>query len=284
MENISLELRAKLALEKHGFAYKHSLGQNFIFDEGLLSRLLDLTGIGPEDNVLEIGPGPGLFTSLIARRCSKVVSLELDRKLEPVITELLAGCANAEIIWRDAMKADIDAIVNDRFMNGDYIVIANLPYYITTEMIVKLLTLRRRPSDICVMVQEEAAQRLMSAPGEKQWCSSAAVCAYFGYVEKLADVGRDCFTPPPHVDSAFIRIRVDDGLPRAEDDRMMLRTINCAFLMRRKKLTNNLKSAFGVSTETAENALEEAGIDANARGETLSITQLIKLSDILGKI
>ena len=284
MENISLELRAKLALEKNGFAYKHTLGQNFIFDENLLLKLLDLTGVGPDDNVLEIGPGTGLFTCMISGRCSRVVSLELDKKLEPVIAEMLKGRTNAEIIWCDAMKADIDAIVNDRFMNGDYIVIANLPYYITTDMIVKLITLKRRPAEICVMVQEEAAQRLMSLPGEKQWCASAAVCAYYGSVEKLVDVGRDCFTPSPHVDSAFIRISVDDKAPRADDDRMMLRTINCAFLMRRKKLTNNLKSYFGLDAATAEEVLETAGIDLNARGEALSIGQLIKLSNVLGKI
>ena len=283
--SISYELRARVALEKNGFRNTHSLGQNFILDESLMEHLLDLTGLGPADRVLEIGPGPGLLTALMARRCEKVTSIEIDEKLRPVLEEVLADSGNAKIVFGDAMRLDIGRVVAENMGGGPFRVVANLPYYITTDVLMRLVTSGLPVTDICVMVQQEAAERMMSRPGGKQWCAMAAAIGYFGSTEALCHVPRTAFDPPPHVDSAFIRIAMHAQKPvQAKDDGMMLKVISCAFHMRRKKLTNNLKAVFSIDQEKAAAALAEAGIDANVRGEALEIAELARLSDVLTEV
>lgn len=283
--SISYELRARVALDKNGFRNTHSLGQNFILDQSLMEHLLDLACVGCEDRVLEIGPGPGLLTALMARRCRKVTSIEIDEKLKPVLDEVLADCENANIIFGDAMRLDIGKIVAESMGEGPFRVVANLPYYITTDVLMRLVASGLDVKDICVMVQKEAAERMMSLPGGKKWCAVAATIDYFGSPEELCEVPRAAFDPPPHVDSAFIRINMYDKKPvQAKDDAMMLKVINAAFHMRRKKLTNNLKAVFSISQDAALAALSAAGIDANIRGEALEIAELARLSDVLSEM
>lgn len=279
---ISNELRARVALEKHGFRNTHSLGQNFIFDEGLLESLLDRAGIGPEDRILEIGPGAGIMTALMAGRCERVVSIELDRKLAPVLEEVLAETENSRIVFADAMRADIGAVIRDELGGGKVRVVANLPYYITTDVLMRLVTGNFGITDICVMVQKEAADRLMSRVGDRQWCAVAAVMSYFGKVEVLEEVPRICFEPPPHVDSAFMRIALYDEKPvQAQNDDVMKRVINSAFRMRRKTLVNNLTGDFALTRSEAEELLESIGLDTRVRGEALEINELALLADAL---
>ena len=283
--SVSAELRARVALEQYGFRTAHSLGQNFLFDEGLLNALLDRAGVTGEDRVLEIGPGPGVMTAQLARRCEKVVSLEIDEKLRPVLETVLEGVQNVRVIYCDAMKADIGRISRENLGEGPFRVVANLPYYITTDVLLRLATGGYPIRDISVMVQKEAAQRILSRPGEKQWCSAAAVLAYFGQAQVLEEVPRDRFEPAPHVDSAFLRIEMYEEKPvQAQRDDMMLKTIHAAFLMRRKKLSNNLKAAFSLSGEQALAVLQQAGLSPDIRGEVLTMEELARLSDVLSTL
>ena len=280
--NISNELRAKVALEKYGFRNTHSLGQNFLFDEGLLDSLLSLAGLCDTDRVLEIGPGPGIMTALIADRCEKVVSIEIDQKLGPVLSEVLAEKTNSKIVFADAMRADIAGIIRDELGGGAVRVIANLPYYITTDVLNRIVTGNFGITDICVMVQKEAADRLMTRVGDKQWCAAAAIMSYYGRVEVLQDVPRGCFDPPPHVDSAFMRIAMYEEKPvQAKSDDMMRRVINSAFRMRRKTLVNNMTGDFSISRAEAESILGSIGLDTRVRGEALELEQLAMIADAL---
>ena len=283
--SVSAELRARVALEQHGFRTAHSLGQNFLFDEGFLNALLDRAGVTGADRVLEIGPGPGVMTALLAQRCERVVSLEIDEKLRPVLETVLEGAQNVRVVYCDAMKADIGQISRESLGEGPFRVVANLPYYITTDVLLRLATGGYPIGDICVMVQKEAAQRILARPGEKQWCAAAAVLAYFGQAQVLEEVPRDRFEPAPHVDSAFLQIKMYEEKPvQARSDAMMLKTIHAAFLMRRKKLSNNLKAAFSLSGDQALGALEQAGLSLDVRGEVLTMEELARLSDVLTEL
>lgn len=275
---ISAGLRASVALEKHFFKPAHSLGQNFILDDSFLSSLLDLADVQDTDRVLEIGPGPGVMTSLIARRAERVLSVEMDEKLRPVLEDVLEGQGNAVIVFADAMKADISALVNEQ-LGSPYRVIANLPYYITADLIQKMVLARPQPESICVMVQKEAAERLMSNPGAKNWCAFAAMVRCYGECEVLEDVSPQHFNPPPHVDSCFIRINLHNQqlvAPELED--ALLKMIRCCFHMRRKTLANNLKACYGMNQAQAIAVLDEAGLPAQVRGEALTLEEIARLT------
>lgn len=279
--NLSAGLRARVALEKHIFRPAHSLGQNFILDDDFLSLLLDLAQVRPEDRVLEIGPGPGVMTSLIADRAAKVIAVEMDEKLRPVLEDVLAGQENASVIFGDAMKTDMSRLIGEE-LGSPYRVIANLPYYITADLIQKMLQTRPLPESICVMVQKEAAERLMSEPGAKNWCAFAATVRYFGDCEVLDEVPPQRFSPPPHVDSCFIRIRMHEKrvLEEGEED-AFLRLVRCCFHMRRKTLANNLKVCYGLKQAQTAALLEEAGLPAQVRGEALSLEEIAALYGVM---
>lgn len=278
--NPSPELRARVALEKHGFHNTHSLGQNFLLDAGLLGHLLDLAEAGPEDNVLEIGPGAGVMTALLAERCRRVLAVEVDKALEPVLGDVLAGRENARVLFRDVMKADVAALTAEAFGDEPWRVVANLPYYITADILLRLVTAVRPPESIAIMVQKEAADRVMSCPGQKQWCALAATMQSYGQPRVLADVSPDHFTPPPHVLSQFIVIeRHAAPVVAPKDAQVYLRVINAAFAMRRKTLANNLKAAFGLDNDGARAVLEAAGVDVRVRGEALSLQALCRVAD-----
>ena len=277
---MSPELRARLALERHGFRNTHSLGQNFILDDALIARLLDAARIGPDDNVLEIGPGAGVMTAQLAARAKRVLAVEIDRSLEPVLADVLEGTQNVRVLFRDFMKADLAALVGEAFGGEPYRVAANLPYYITADILLRLTTAPTPPESICVMVQKEAAERLMSAPNTKSWCALAATVQYYGRPEALLELPPEVFNPPPHVSSRFLRIAKHAEKPvRPRDEGTFLRLINAAFAMRRKTLANNLKASFGLTMDEACAALEAAGVDARVRGEALTLEELARVAD-----
>jgi len=278
----SPELRARVALEKHGFRNTHSLGQNFLLDEGLLNRLLDAAEVWREDNVLEIGPGAGVMTALLAERCKRVLAVEVDRGLEPVLSDVLAGRDNARVILQDIMKADVAALVGEAFGDEPWRVVANLPYYITADIILRLVTAPRKPESIAIMVQKEAADRVMSQPGQKQWCALAATVQSYGRPRVLMDVPADAFDPPPHVQSQFILIEKHlTPAVQPRDERLYLKLINAAFAMRRKTLANNLKAAFGFDNDGARAVLDAAGVDERVRGEALTLQELCRVADAI---
>ena len=278
--NPSPELRARVALEKYGFHNTHSLGQNFLLDAGLLERLLDLAGVRDQDNVLEIGPGAGVMTALLAERCRRVLAVEVDRGLERVLGDVLAGREHARVVFADAMKADVAALTGEAFGDEPWRVVANLPYYITADIVLRLVTARRLPDSVAVMVQREAAERIMSHPGQKQWCALAATVQSYGQARVLADVPPEAFDPPPHVQSQFIVIeRHPAPVVTPRDPQVYLRVINTAFAMRRKTLANNLKAAFGLDNDAARAVLGAAGVDERVRGEALTLQELCRVAD-----
>ena len=281
----SPELRARVALEKHRFHNTHSLGQNFLLSESLIERLLDEAALSPEDRVLEIGPGAGLMTALLARRCDRVLAVELDRGLEPVLGEVLSDCDNVRLHYGDILKTDVAALAREAFDDGDYRVVANLPYYITAEILLKLTALPRTPTDICIMVQREAAERIMSEPGGKQWCALAAELQYYGQPRVLAEVPAEAFDPPPHVTSCFIRIdRHETPVVEPRDEQLYRRLIRAAFAMRRKTLANNLKAAFGLDQRQTKAVLSAAGVDERVRGEALDLRALCRVADAVSDV
>lgn len=280
--NPSAELRARVALEKYRFKNTHSLGQNFLLTEGLISMLLDDAEISPSDNVLEIGPGAGVMTRLLGERAKRVLALEVDRGLEPVLVDVLEGLSNVRVVFQDVMKVDLRALIEEHFGGESYRVVANLPYYITADILLKLAGSDCPPVSICIMVQKEAAERVMSCPGTKQWCALAAELQFYGLARVLTDVAPEAFDPPPHVMSQFIRIDRWDVPPvRPSDPAMFRRMIRAAFAMRRKTLVNNLKASFGMSQDAARQALIDAGLDERVRGEALTLEELNRVCDAM---
>lgn len=283
-EILSAGLRARVSLESHGFSFTHSLGQNFILDDDFLAEIVALSGVGSEDCVLEIGPGPGVLTRQLANRCAQVVALEIDRKLEPVLRDVLEGVTNAEVVFEDAMRCDIPALLAQRFSGQPVHVVANLPYYITADVIERLLTCGANLSDITVMVQKEAAERISAPVGSKNYCALAMLVQYYCDIETLMDVPPDYFTPKPHVMSRLIRLECrKDGL-RAQNEALLLRVIKSAFRMRRKTLVNNLTGDFGLARECVEAVLQELDLDPRIRGEALTVEQVVRLSEKLERL
>ncbi len=281
MNDFSAGLRASVALEKYGFRTSHSLGQNFILDDDFLEEIAALSGVSDSDCVLEIGPGPGVLTSHLARRCKKVVSLEIDRKLEPVLADVLRGFQNAQIIFEDVMRCDLDDLLQQQFGDVPVHVVANLPYYITADVIERLLTRAHAIEDITVMVQKEAAERIAAKVGDKNYCALSMLVQYYCDVEALMDVPPERFVPQPHVMSRLIRLTRRTDSVRARDDAFLQRVIKSAFRMRRKTLVNNLSGDFPISREDAQQLLVQQGFDPRIRGEILTPDQIARLSDAL---
>ena len=261
------------------FHHKHSLGQNFIEDEALLEQLAELSLVTPEDNVLEIGPGFGALTRPLAARCRHIVSLEIDETLLPILRVTLERCDNAEVVQGDVMKTDLSALVREKLGDGPLRVAANLPYYITTDVLTKLLTELLQARSIAVMIQKEVGDKLLSRPGEDGYGPLAILCQYLCEVRRALDVPAACFTPPPKVDSSFMVLeRRETPLCAVADEALFMKLVRGAFVMRRKTLVNNLMSAFALSREEATGCLERAQLPAQVRAEALSIEELARLS------
>lgn len=267
------------------FHHKHSLGQNFIEDEALLEQLADLSLIGPEDCVLEIGPGFGALTKPIAKRAKRVVSLEIDQTLLPILHVTLEQFKNASVILGDVMKTDLAKLVSEVFSNESSLrVAANLPYYITTDVLMKLLFELPQAKSIAVMIQKEVGDKLLSQPGEDGYGPLAILCQYYCEVTRALDVPAACFTPPPKVDSSFmILVKRESRTFPETDEKTFLKLVKGAFLMRRKTLVNNLISCFSMDREQATHCLEEAQINIQARAESLSIRDFCHLARILSE-
>ena len=265
------------------FHHKHSLGQNFIEDEALLEQLAEYSLVTPEDCVLEIGPGMGALTKPLASRAKKVVSLEIDQTLLPFLRVALEKHPNAQIVQGDVMKTNLAELTLEHFGEGASLrVAANLPYYITTDVITKMLRELPQAKSIAVMIQKEVGEKLMSGPGDEGYGPLAILCQYLCHVRCAMDVPAACFTPPPKVDSCFMVLeRREKPLCDVKDEALFMRLIKAVFLMRRKTLLNNLISGMGLGRERAQEVLEESGIEGNVRAEALSIEQLGALANAL---
>ena len=275
-QDISIGLQAGVLLDKYGFRFSHSLGQNFLLDEQVVRRLVTCAAVRPGEQLLEIGPGAGVMTRCLLEEGARVTAVELDQSLRPVLEEMLAGQEGARLIFADAIKLDPVEL----FGGESYRVVANLPYYITSDMILHLLRAEKKPTSITVLVQKEAAERMDASMGSKNWCALSATVQYFGECEALMDVPSDWFTPRPHVSSLLMRINLYERKPfQAQDEKKLLELIRAAFFMRRKTFANNLCAVFGMSRERAIGLLESCGLDSRVRGEAVPLETLCALSD-----
>ena len=265
-------------LKKHGFTFKKSLGQNFITDENLLDAIAEAAEIGKEDTAVEIGCGAGTLTRALSKKAGRVVAYEVDRDLQPVLAETLAGCENVEVVFRDFSKENLIALQKEI---GEYTVVANLPYYVTTPIVTRLLEEGVGVKGVCVMVQQEVAERFCAKENTPEYGAITAAIALRGKAKIVKRVGRNMFFPAPNVDSAVVKIDfIKNALP-VKSKEMYRKTVRCAFLNRRKTLENNLMKSFSLPRETAAEILKKAGVEEKARGETLSPQRLAALSDIL---
>ncbi|MBQ7912744.1 MAG: 16S rRNA (adenine(1518)-N(6)/adenine(1519)-N(6))-dimethyltransferase RsmA [Clostridia bacterium] len=265
-------------LEKHGFHFKKQFGQNFISDANLLRSIVEASGIDKNTTVVEIGCGAGTLTRALAEAAKKVYAFDIDRDLQPVLAETLAGLDNVEVIFRDFSKLDLKEFEAEI---GEYAVVANLPYYITTPLVTKLLEESDKVQGLSVMVQEEVADRFCAKENTPEYGSITAAIALKGVAKIVKRVPRTLFYPRPNVDSAVVKIEFDRGRVAVKDERAYRQTVKCAFLNRRKTLENNLVNFFKLTREQAKSALSQAGVDEKARGETLSPYAFAKLADIL---
>lgn len=274
-----MENDVKTVLRETGFGFKKKFGQNFITDKNLLASIVSLAGVTATDTVVEIGCGAGTLTRALAEKAKRVVAFEVDRTLEPVLAQTLAGFENTEVVFKDFLKVDLAAFEDEY---GEYSVVANLPYYITTPLITKLLDGGKKCKSLAVMVQEEVAERLCAKENTPEYGAITAVVAYRARAEIIKRVPRTMFTPRPNVDSAVVKLTVEDGRIAA-DETAFKKTVHAAFLSRRKTLVNNLMSVFKTTREQSEAALFKCGIDLKARGETLSPQKFADLSKEIEK-
>ena len=268
------------SIKKNGFVFNKRFGQNFISDTNLLDAIAYDAGINSEDTVVEIGTGGGTLTLALAKKAKKVVSFEIDKNLQPVLADTLAGAENIEVVFRDFMKVSEEEI--REFAGGDYKVVANLPYYITTPVIMRLAE-KNMSSSITVMVQKEVAERLAAKVGSKDYGAITAQLNLTSSVEITRNVNRNMFFPPPNVDSAVVKITFDKEKQSLDFSRVR-RLIKVAFAMRRKTLINNLVSA-GINKEKGLLAISKLGFSPDIRGEKLSSEDFVNLEkELYGEI
>ncbi len=279
---ISNKKDLKSVLESQGFSFKKSLGQNFLIDDTVCPRMAAAVS-GEKVGVLEIGPGAGVLTAQLSAACKKVVSVELDTRLKPVLEQTLADCDNVKIIWNDILKIDLQSVLAEEFSDCDTInICANLPYYITSPVIMMLLESRLPINTIAVMVQKEAADRLCATVGSRAAGAVTVAVNYYAEAETLFGVPRGSFLPPPNVDSAVIKLTLRQTPPvKVNDEKLFFKIVKACFAQRRKILLNTVCNTMGISKDDFRAALGEAGVSETVRGETLTMEQLAAISNAL---
>lgn len=267
-------------IKNNDFKFNKKFGQNFIFDKNLLNAIIDDSNISKEDDVLEIGPGAGTLTKVIASKAKKVVSYEIDTNLKPLLAENLAGVDNSTIIFADALKTDIAEIESN--FDGDYKIVANLPYYITTPLIFKFVQQTKRVKTMSIMVQKEVGDRLISKAGDGDYGAISCVLDFYGNVKILRNVPRRMFVPAPNVDSCVVQIEFikDKYQTNAE---LFEKIVRSAFLNRRKTLANNLSVNFCISKQEVYDMLKSLNISEQARGDSLSTQNFVEITKIFDK-
>lgn len=269
-------------LSAAGFRFNKALGQNFIFDSNLLDAIVSDAGVTAEDTVVEIGTGAGTLTARLAARAKKVFSFEVDERLRPVLDLTLQGVGNAEVVFRDVMKMK-DAEFTDIVGGGTFRVVANLPYYITTPLIMRFVESGLPVSSLTVMVQKEVADRLTAEVGSADYAAVTLAVRMFGDAAVMRTVDRRMFRPAPNVDSAVVRLDRVPGRLDGTDEKLVRKLVRAAFAMRRKTLVNNLSAAFGIPKQSAAECVTACGFPVDIRGERLSLDDFIRLSDAMAR-
>ena len=272
----------KEVLGRHGFRFSKALGQNFLIDPRVCPRMAAESGAAECAGAIEVGPGLGVLTYELAQVAKKVVAIELDQRLFPVLGETLADCPNVELVQGDVLKLDLHALIQEKFDGQEVCVCANLPYYITSPVIMGLLEGGLPLKSITVMVQKEAAERICAQPGQRA-CGAVSVSVhYHSQPQVLFGVSRGSFLPPPNVDSAVIRLDLHREPPvQVADEGWFFRVSRAAFAQRRKTAANSISASLGLPKAQVEAALGAAGIPANARAEQLSLEQFAALANAL---
>ena len=267
-------------LKKYNFNFQKRFGQNFLIDGNILNKIISSAGITRDDFVLEIGPGIGTMTQYLAESAREVVSVEIDRALIPILADTLSPYNNVTIINEDILKVDIQKLVEEQNAGKPIKVVANLPYYITTPVLMLFLESELPMQTATVMVQKEVADRLCAEPGTKEYGAVTVAVRSFGRVSTTRTVSRRLFTPMPNVDSAIVHIE-RSGEIAPSDPTLYRRLYRAAFAMRRKTLANNLKNVFSLTGAKIGELLERCGLPADVRGERLSPRQFCEMSELL---
>ena len=267
-------------VKKYDFKFRKSFGQNFLIDSNVVKKITDAADIKDDDVVLEIGPGIGTLTQHLAYAAGKVIAVEIDNRLIPILEETLAPYDNIELINEDILKLDLDELLTTHKGSGRIKVIANLPYYVTTPVVTELLERSTLIESLTVMVQKEVAQRMDASAGTKDYGALTLAVRYYSEPHKITDVSPNCFMPRPDVTSAVIQLNIKKERITVADEKLMFKIIKASFGQRRKTLLNSLKNSdIAISKEQWESILERAGISAGVRGETLSLEDFARLAD-----
>jgi len=280
---ISNKSRTRAIIEKHGFKFKKRFGQNFLTDANILRKIIAVAGLNEEVAVIEVGPGIGALTEYIARISGNVVAYEIDETLIPILKEVMEPYENVTIINEDILKADVASMINDQLeIFKEIAVVANLPYYITTPILMGLIEARLPIDRYVVMMQLEVARRLSAKPGTKDYNALSIAVQYYCDVDIAINVPRDVFIPAPNVDSAVVVLKRKEAPPvTVKDETFFMELVHACFKQRRKTLLNNLSAYFEALTKAEiTSMLEEIDIQPSVRGEALSIEEFGKISDI----
>lgn len=271
------KVTTKDVVQKYNFKFTKSLGQNFLTDQNVLDDIVNGSNVCEEDFVIEIGPGVGTLTKELLKKAKKVCAVELDSELIPILTEELKEFPNFELIHKDALKVDFNELIGEE---KSVKVVANLPYYVTTPIIARLLKEGYKFKSLTIMIQKEVAERIASEPNCKEYGALSILVQYYCDTEILRKVPPTCFIPQPKVDSIIIKLdRLDEPRVKVKDEELFFKIVRQSFNMRRKTLRNAIKSLGDVSGDHIEKVFNDAGIDPRRRGETLSIEEFGKLAD-----
>ena len=286
MEKLSNPQRTIEVIKKYEFCFQKKFGQNFLIDGHVLDKIIAGAGVTKDDMVLEIGPGIGTMTQYLAEAAGKVVAVEIDRNLLPILQETLADYDNVKVIHADVLSLDLEKLVQEENGGRPIKVVANLPYYITTPIIMALFEQHVPLANVTVMVQKEVAARMKSGPGSKDYGALSLAVQYYAEPYIVANVPCNCFMPRPNVDSAVIRLtRYEEPPVQVKDEKMLFKIIRASFNQRRKTLQNGLNnsSELNFTKDQIAAAIAEAGFTPSVRGEALTLEQFAKLTDILLK-
>ncbi|WP_202081437.1 16S rRNA (adenine(1518)-N(6)/adenine(1519)-N(6))-dimethyltransferase RsmA [Caldalkalibacillus salinus] len=284
-KDIATPLRTKAILNQYGFSFKKSLGQNFVIDAQLLENIVETADVREQDGVIEVGPGIGALTEQVARKAKKVLAFEIDQRLIPVLKDTLQPYPHVSVINQDVLKADLPAIIQEHFTQVERVhIVANLPYYITTPILMHILQSGVPYTNLVVMVQKEVADRLAAVPGTKSYGSLSIAVQYFAQAKVVKTVPKSVFIPQPHVESAIIKLERREQPPVVvRSESYFFKVVKASFAQRRKTLVNNLQSFLGQSYSKSDiqDMLDAVHIDGKRRGESLTMDEFATLSDAL---
>lgn len=284
MDRLSSHRKTKEVVDKHGFKFSKSLGQNFLIDDNVIDRILDGARLSKGDKIIEVGPGIGTLTREMGRVADKVVAIEIDKTLIPILKDTLDEFENIEVINQDILKVNVEDLVKEKLNGGPVKLVANLPYYITTPIVMKFLEEDIPVTDIVVMVQKEVADRMNANPGTKDYGALSVAVQYYCDTEIVAKAPRHIFIPQPNVDSTVIGLHVrEERKYNVDSEDIFFKTVKAAFGQRRKTLLNALGTLGFLNKDEIREVLNEANIDEKRRGETLSIEEFANLSNCVNK-